>query len=141
MALLNGSRRFASVGGPTVGGLMVQVLRCAAKRCSAMRFSYLGSVVFLRRIEISQNRRSGTRKARPPGGLLAGLSFVIRRPIMRADAAFSVATVNLFTFALSSALIHHLVATTTLGVSPGALGLRTRDRVRSICWPVGTIFA
>ena len=50
MALLNGSRSLAYVAGPTVGGLLVQVLG-APLAMLADAVSYLGSVVFLRRIE------------------------------------------------------------------------------------------
>ena len=51
---------------------------------------------------------------------MAGLAFVLRDPIMR-PTLLSVATINLFNFAFAALFI--LYATTTLGVSPGALGL------------------
>jgi MFS family permease len=118
MALLNGSRSLASVGGPTIGGLLVQVLG-APLAMLGDAVSYLGSVVFLRRI------RSPEPPIEPDDGstrerLLAGLSFVVGDPIMR-PTLLSVATINLFTFASNALFI--LYATTTLGVSPGALGL------------------
>jgi MFS family permease len=50
MALLNGSRSLASVGGPTIGGLLVQVLG-APLAMLVDALSFLGSVVFLRRIQ------------------------------------------------------------------------------------------
>jgi MFS family permease len=118
MALLNGSRSIASVGGPTIGGLLVQVLG-APLAMLADALSYLGSVVFLRRIESPEppiEPEEGPTRER----LLAGLSFVRGDPIMR-PTLLSVATINLFTFASSALFI--LYATTTLGVSPGALGL------------------
>ena len=118
MALLNGSRSLASVGGPTIGGLLVQVLG-APLAMLADALSYLGSVMFLRRIESPEppiEHEEGPVRER----LLAGLSFVIGDPIMR-PTLLSVATINLFTFASSALFI--LYATTTLGVSPGALGL------------------
>jgi MFS family permease len=118
MALLNGSRSLASVGGPTIGGLLVQVLG-APFAMFGDALSYLGSVLFLSRI------RSPEPPIEPEEGstreqLLAGLSFTYRDPLMR-PTLLSVATVNLFTFAASALFI--LYATTTLGVSPGALGL------------------
>ncbi len=118
MALLNGSRSLASVGGPTIGGLLVQVLG-APFAMFGDALSYLGSVLFLSRI------RSPEPPIEPEEGstreqLLAGLSFTYRDPLMR-PTLLSVATVNLFTFAVSALFI--LYATTTLGVSPGALGL------------------
>jgi MFS family permease len=118
MALLNGSRSVASVAGPTIGGLLVQVLG-APLAMLGDAISYLGSVVFLRRVRSPEppiEHEQGSIRER----LLAGLSFVIGDPIMR-PTLLSVATVNLFTFASSALFI--LYATTTLGVSPGALGL------------------
>ena len=118
MALLNGSRSLASVGGPTIGGLLVQVLG-APLAMLADALSYLGSVVFLRRIESPEppvEPEEGPVRER----LLAGLSFVIGDPIMR-PTLLSVATINLFTFASNALFI--LYATIILGVSPGALGL------------------
>ena len=49
MALLNGSRSLASVAGPTIGGLLVQILG-APLAMAADALSYIGSVTFLRRI-------------------------------------------------------------------------------------------
>jgi MFS family permease len=118
MALLNGSRSLASVGGPTIGGLLVQVLG-APLAMLADALSYLGSVLFLRRIQ-SPEPPIEPEEASTREQLLAGLSFVLLDPIMR-PTLLSVATINLFTFASNALFI--LYATTTLGVSPGALGL------------------
>jgi MFS family permease len=118
MALLNGSRSLASVGGPTVGGLLVQAAG-APFAMLADAVSYLGSVFFLRRIESPEppiEPEAGSTRER----LLAGLSFVIGDPIMR-PTLLSVATINFFTFASGALFI--LYATTKLGISPGALGL------------------
>ena len=118
MALLNGSRSLASVGGPTIGGILVQILG-APIAMAADALSFLGSVFFLRRIRAPEppiEPEEGSNRER----LLAGLSFVGRDSIMR-PTLLSVATVNLFTFASGALFI--LYATTTLGVSPGALGL------------------
>jgi MFS family permease len=133
-ALLNGSRSLASVAGPTVGGLMVQVLG-APLAMLGDAISYLGSVVFLRRIRAPEppiEHEEGSTRER----LLAGLSFVVRDPIMR-PTLLSVATVNMFTFASSALFI--LYATTILGVSPGALGLALG--VGSVGAVIGAIFA
>jgi MFS family permease len=118
MALLNGSRSLASVGGPTIGGLLVQLLG-APIAMFADSLSFLGSVFFLRRIRSPEppiEAEEGSTRER----LLAGLSFVLRDRIMR-PTLLSVATINLFTFAVNALFI--LYATTTLGVSPGALGI------------------
>ena len=118
MALLNGSRSLASVAGPTIGGLLVQVLG-APLAMAADALSYMGSVVFLRRI------RSPEPPIDPEPGTVreqvkVGLRFVLGDGIMR-PTLLSVATINLFTFASSALFV--LYATTLLGVSPGALGL------------------
>ena len=134
MALLNGSRSLASVAGPTIGGLLVQALG-APLAMLGDAISYLGSVVFLRRIRSPEppiEHEEGSVRER----LLAGLSFVIGDPIMR-PTLLSVATVNLFTFASSALFI--LYATTTLGVSPGALGLALGTG--SVGAVIGAIFA
>ncbi len=118
MALLNGSRSLASVAGPTVGGILVQVFG-APLAMLVDAVSYLGSVFFLRRIRSPEppvETEEGTTREK----LLAGLSFVGNDSIMR-PTLLSVATINLFTFASSALFI--LYATTELGVSPGALGL------------------
>ena len=101
MSLLNGSRSLASVAGPTIGGLLVQVLG-APLAMLADAFSYLGSVVFLRRIRSPEppiEHEAGPIRER----LLAGLSFVLRDPIMR-PTLLAVATVNLFKFAFERAV-------------------------------------
>ena len=89
MALLNGSRSLASVGGPTIGGLLVQVLG-APIAMFADSLSFLGSVFFLRRIRSPEppiEADEGTTRER----LLAGLSFVLGDRIMR-PTLLSVAT-------------------------------------------------
>ena len=95
MSLLNGSRSLAAVAGPTIGGLLVQVLG-APLAMLADALSFLGSVVFLRRI----------RSPEPPieheaepirERFTAGLAFVLRDPIIR-PSMLAVTTVNLFNF-------------------------------------------
>jgi MFS family permease len=134
MALLNGSRSLASVGGPTIGGLLVQVFG-APLAMFGDALSFLGSVVFLRRITSPEppiEPEAGSTREQ----LLAGLSFVIGDPIMR-PTLLAVATINLFTFATSALFI--LYATSILGVSPGALGLALgTGAIGSI---IGAIFA
>jgi MFS family permease len=113
-SLVNGSRALASMAGPGIGGLLVQVL-AAPLALVADALSFLGSALSLGRI----------RPAEPPaeprerGGTAAGLRFVARTPVMRA-ALLGTATVNLFTFMIAALLV--LYATGTLGLSPGLLG-------------------
>lgn len=118
MSLLNGSRSLANVGGPTVGGILVQVLG-APLAMLADALSYLGSVVFLRRIEATEPavepEAAGLRER-----VLAGLAFIFRDPIIR-PILLSSASINLFNYAFAALFI--LYATTELGVAPGVLGL------------------
>jgi MFS family permease len=118
MSLLNGSRSLAYVGGPSIGGWLVQLLG-PPLAVLVDAGSFLGSVIFLRRIESSEPPIEPE-----PGGLrerlTAGLSFVLRDPIM-GRALLAVATINLFNFAFTALFI--LYATRTLGVEPGLLGL------------------
>jgi MFS family permease len=118
MALLNGSRSLASVAGPTIGGLLVQLFGAPLAMLGDAA-SFLGSVVFLRRIKAPEppiESEPGTTREQ----FTAGLSFVLGDRLMR-PTLLSVATINLFTFTSSALFI--LYATTTLGVSPGLLGL------------------
>jgi len=118
MALLNGSRSLASVAGPTIGGLLVQILG-APLAMAADALSYIGSVTFLRRIRAPEppiDPEPGSVREQ----VASGLRFVLGDGIMR-PTLLSVATINFFTFASSALFV--LYATTLLGVSPGALGL------------------
>jgi MFS family permease len=118
MALLNGSRSLAYVGGPTIGGWLVQLLG-APVALLVDAASYLGSVLFLRRIESPEppiEHEPGSLRER----LFSGLSFILRDPIMR-PTLIAVATINLFNFAFTALFI--LYATVHLHVDPGALGL------------------
>jgi MFS family permease len=117
-ALLHGSRSLAYVGGPSIGGILVQVLG-APLAVAADAISFLGSAVFLRRIESPEPEvepETGSLRER----LMVGLRFVATDPIVR-PVLLSAATINLFNLAFTALVI--LYATTQLGVSPGALGL------------------
>lgn len=117
-SLLNGSRSLANVGGPAIGGVLMQVFG-APLAIILDALSYIGSAFFL----------TINRAAEPPiehnsqgirAQLAAGGNFIVRDPIMR-PTLLSVAWVNLFNFAFSALFI--LYVTTYLGVTPGALGL------------------
>ncbi len=117
-SLLHGSRSLAYVGGPSIGGLLVQILG-APLALAADAVSFLGSAAFLRRIRSPEppvEAEEGSLRER----LMAGLAFVFRDPIVR-PVLLSAATINLFNLAFTALVI--LYATTELGVSPGALGL------------------
>ncbi len=117
-SLLNGSRSLAYVAGPSLGGLLIQVLT-APLAMLADGLSYVASALFLGRVKADE----------PPIDpvphsirvqLATGLRFIRLDPIMR-PALLSVATCNLFNFAFAALFI--LYATTYLGVEPGLLGL------------------
>jgi MFS family permease len=117
-ALLNGSRSFSFVTGPSVGGLLVQLLSAPAALL-ADAASYVASALFLGRV----------RSPEPPveaaeGGLRAqvseGIRFVTRNPVLRPTLA-SVATLNFFNFVFAALFI--LYASRELDVAAGTLGL------------------
>jgi MFS family permease len=116
-ALVNGSRSFSFVGGPSVGGLLVQLFS-APFALLADAVSFLASAFFLGRV----------RAPEPPvepeeGGMRAqvatGMRFVAHSPIFRPMLA-GAATLNFFNFAFGALFV--LFATRELGVEPGTLG-------------------
>jgi MFS family permease len=113
--LLNGSRALAYVGGPSLGGLLVQVLS-APVALLADAISFLGSAVLLRSIDPAEPPTDTAAK----GHLAAGARFLLGQPLLRASLA-ATATINLFNFAFFALFV--LYATRALGVPPGTLGL------------------
>jgi MFS family permease len=116
-ALVNGSRSFSFVAGPSLGGLLVQLFS-APFALIADAVSFLASALFLWRI----------RAPEPPlepeeGGMRAqvasGMRFIAHSPLFRPGLA-GVATLNFFNFAFGALFI--LFATRELGVEPGTLG-------------------
>ena len=88
-SLIYGSRALSFVGGPSVGGVLVQVLS-APFAIVTDALSFLGSAFFLSRI----------RPAEPPvgddgGSVLAGARYIARSPLIRASL-LTAATVNFF---------------------------------------------
>jgi len=114
-SLLNGSRAFSFVGGPSVGGLLVQAL-------SAPGALIADAVSFL----VSAFTLSSIKPVEPPteeaqsGHVKAGLRYLWRSPVIRASLLAS-ATINFFNFVFWALFI--LYANRTLGVTPGVLGL------------------
>jgi MFS family permease len=117
-ALLNGSRSLASVAGPAIGGVVIQVAG-ATVALLADALSYLGSALFLRRISAKEPPIESD-----PGSvrsqLRVGLSFITRDPIIR-PTLLSVGTLNFFNFCFQALL--YLYVLDSLGVEPGVLGL------------------
>src|SRR6202012_1249630 len=113
-SLIYGSRALSFLGGPSVGGLLVQA-PSAPYAVVVDALSFLGSAFQLGTI----------RPAEPPpadgeDGLTAGLRFIARTPIVRASLT-GVAVVNFFNLMFEALFM--LYAVRFLGVRPGVLGL------------------
>jgi MFS family permease len=117
-SLLNGSRAFSFVAGPSAGGILVQLMS-APTALLADATSFLSSAFFLTRI----------RAPEPPlepseGGIRAqvwdGMRFIGRSRILRPTLA-AAATLNFFNFAFAALFI--LYATRELGIKAGTLGI------------------
>ncbi len=104
-SLLYGSRAFSFVGGPSLGGLLVQLLS-APVALLADAGSFVASALFLGRIRAAEPPA----ETNPRGNLRAGARWIRHSPVVRASLA-SGATINFF-----------LYATRSLHVPPGTLG-------------------
>lgn len=111
--LVNGSRAMSHVAGPSLGGILVQVLT-APIALIADALSYVVSAYFLGRIRPTEPAPARGRLA-----LGGGLGFIARTPMMRA-ILLGTTTVNLFNFMLIALFV--LYATQELGLTPGLLG-------------------
>jgi MFS family permease len=112
-SLIYGSRALSFLGGPSVGGLLVQALS-GPYAVIVDALSFLGSAFQLGTIT----------PAEPPAadgadGLTAGLRFIARSPIVRASLT-GVAVVNFFNLMFEALFM--LYAVRTLRVRPGLLG-------------------
>ena len=112
-SLIYGSRALSFLGGPSVGGLLVQALS-GPYAVVVDALSFLGSAFQLAAI----------RPAEPPAAngddrLTAGLRFIARSPIVRASLT-GVAVVNFFNLMFEALFL--LYAVRSLRVSPGVLG-------------------
>jgi MFS family permease len=113
-SLIYGSRALSFVGGPSIAGLLVQVLS-APVAIIADALSFLGSAFFLGRI----------RPAEPPadegsGSIMAGARFIAGSSIVRASL-IAVGTVNFFNLMFNA--LYLLYAVRVLHVRAGVVGL------------------
>jgi MFS family permease len=113
-SLIYGSRALSFAGGPSVGGLLVQVLS-APFAVAADALSFLGSAFFLGRIGPTE----------PPtddagGSVLAGARFIAGSALVRASL-IAVATVNFFNLMFNA--LYLLYAVRVLHIRPGVVGL------------------
>jgi MFS family permease len=113
-SLVHGSRAMSFVVGPSLGGLLTQVLT-APLAIVADALSFLGSAFFLRRINPVEPPADGGK-----GGVTEGLRFIARSPIVRASL-IGVAVVNFFNLMFFALVM--LYAVRVLHVSAGLLGL------------------
>src|SRR5262249_28500563 len=112
-SLLNGSRSVAAMGGPALGGVLVQLLS-APITVLVDAVSFVVSALTLTRIELVEP--SGDRAKR---GMGSGIRFILQSQIMRASLA-AVATINFFNLMFSALYI--LYATRSLHLTPGLVG-------------------
>jgi MFS family permease len=113
-SLLNGSRAFSFVAGPTVAGVLVQAVS-APGALLVDSFSFVGSGALLARIHPEEPPPDPERT-----GVMVGLRWVARSAVIRATL-LATATINFFNFVFWALFV--LYATRTLDVSPGKLGL------------------
>jgi MFS family permease len=114
-SLTYGSRALSFVAGPSLGGLLVQLLT-APVAVLADALSFLGSAFFLSRVRSVEPPAASQEK----GWLTAGVRFITGSRIVRASLA-SAMIINFFTFMFVALVI--LYATRSLHVRPGLLGL------------------
>ncbi len=114
-SLLHGSRALSSVGGPSIGGILVQIVS-APFTLLIDALSFLASAFFLG--SISPEEPPPETAAR--GHLAEGVRFIRRTPVLLASLC-STATINFFNFVFFALFV--LYATRELDVGAGALGL------------------
>ena len=117
-SLLNGSRAFSYVSGPSIGGVLVQVLS-APTALLADAASFAASALLLGRMDAPEpplEERRGTLRAQIGEGLRFLFGHWFFRPSLAATA-----TLNFFNLAFGALFI--LYCTRHLGVRPGTLGL------------------
>ncbi len=114
-SLLNGSRALSFVGGPSVAGILVQLLT-APVTLILDAVSFLASAFSLTRIAPEEPAEA----TQEEGHVTAGMRYIARSPIIRAELA-ATATINLFNFMFFAIVL--LYANRVLHVGPGVLGL------------------
>jgi MFS family permease len=114
-SLLNGTRAFSFVAGPSAGGLLVQALT-APVALVLDACSYAASALFLRGISAEEPPTEQAQR----GHVVSGLRFILASPVIRSSLA-ATATVNFFNFVFWALFI--LYVTRELDVAAGTLGL------------------
>lgn len=114
-SLLNGSRAFSYQVGPSIGGLLVQLIS-APLTLITDALSFLTSALFLSFINAKEPPSVNPKR----GHISAGLRFIWSNPILRYTLS-CVATINFFSFIYHALFV--LYVSRVLNVSPGILGL------------------
>ena len=113
--LLHGSRALSFVGGPSLGGILVQILSAPAA-LAADAVSFLVSAFSLSRISPVEPPTEPAEQ----GHLRAGASYIRHSPVIRASL-LATATINFFNFVFFALVI--LYANRYLHIQPAALGI------------------
>jgi MFS family permease len=114
-SLLAGSRAFSFVAGPSIGGILVQLLK-APYALLVDSISYLFSVGFLASIDPVEPEVEEAEK----GHVVAGVRYIVTSSVMR-SSLLATATINLFNFVFHALFI--LYAVRSLNVRPATLGI------------------
>jgi MFS family permease len=112
-SLIYGSRALSFVGGPSVGGILVQVLS-APIAIVADALSFLGSAFFLSRIRPAEPAADDG-----AGSVLAGVRFIIRSAVVRASL-MAVGAINFFNLMFGA--LYLLYAVRVLHLRAGLVG-------------------
>jgi MFS family permease len=114
-SLLAGSRAFSFVAGPSVGGILVQLLK-APYALVVDSLSFLFSAGFLASVDPVEPEIEEAEK----GHVVAGVRYIATSSVMR-SSLLATATINLFNFVFHALFI--LYAVRSLGVRPATLGI------------------
>jgi MFS family permease len=114
-SLLYGSRALSFTGGPSIGGVLVQVLS-APVTVVGNALSFLGSAFYLARINPPEPPRAAAAK----GAVSAGAKFMISDPIVR-SSLIAVAAINFFNMMFNA--MYLLYAVHKLHIEAGVLGV------------------
>ena len=113
-SLIYGSRALSFTGGPSIGGLLVQLLSAPVTVvCNAL--SYLGSAFYLSRISPEEPPTETAAK----GAVSAGARFIMRDPLLR-SVLLAFAVINFFNLMFNALSV--LYAVRVLHIRPGVLG-------------------
>ena len=109
------SRSFSFVAGPSVGGILVQLLK-APYALLVDSISYLFSAGFLSSVDPVEPEIEVAQK----GHVAAGVRYILTSPVMR-SSLLATATINLFNFVFHALFV--LYAIRSLHVRPATLGI------------------